>query len=150
MYRAYDNCPYGIGWHMPLSESNLQQALITWAKTKLKEYPELLWLHHIGNGSKRDSREAMRLKSEGVKAGILDLHLPVARGGYHGAMLELKIPGGKCKSPSPEQADYIKFLTEQGYATIVSNDFGELKSFIVDYLEDRLERHANPEAGNIR
>lgn len=127
---------------MALTESNLQQALITWAKTKLKDYPELLWMHAIPNGSKRDSREAMRLKSEGVKAGILDLHLPVARGGYHGAMLELKIPGGKCKTPSKEQLEYIQFLSDQGYATIVSNDFGELKSFIVDYLEGRLIRES--------
>lgn len=125
---------------MSLSESSLQQALITWAKTQLKNYPELLWLHHIGNGSKRDSREAMRLKSEGVKAGILDLHLPCARGGYHGAMLELKIPGGKCKAPSVEQAKYIAFLQAQGYATIVSNSFDELKQFIIDYLEGRIQR----------
>lgn len=125
---------------MALSESSLQQALITWAKTKIKDYPELLWMHAIPNGSKRDSREAMRLKSEGVKAGILDLHLPVARGGFHGAMLELKVPGGKCKTPSPEQCEYILFLREQGYATIVSNSFEELKQFIVDYLEGRIQR----------
>lgn len=132
---------------MPLSESNLQQALITWAKTQSKKYPELLWCHAIPNGSKRDSREAMRLKSEGVKAGILDLHLPVPRGGYHGLMLELKIPGGKCKAPSLEQAEYISFLKNQGYATIVSNSFDELKTFLIDYLEGR---HVNPEAGIIR
>lgn len=125
---------------MSLSESSLQQALITWAKTQVKFYPELLWMHAIPNGSKRDSREAMRLKSEGVKAGILDLHLPVARGGYHGAMLELKRPSGPCLKPSVEQQDYIRFLTEQGYATIVSNDFGELKTFLIDYLEGRIQR----------
>lgn len=128
---------------MPLSESDLQRALITWAKTQVKYYPCLLWMHAIPNGSKRDSREAMRLKSEGVKAGILDLHLPVARGGYHGAMLELKTPQGKCKAPSVEQAAYLKFLNEQGYATIVSNSFDELKTFLIDYLEGRLHRGAD-------
>lgn len=125
---------------MALSESDLQRAIITWAKTQVKTYPELLWLHHVPNGGKRDSSAANLLKKEGVKTGILDLHLPVARGGYHGAMLELKVPGGKCKTPSKEQQEYIQFLSEQGYATIVSNDFGELKSFIVDYLEGRVNR----------
>lgn len=116
-------------------------ALVTWAKTQLKKYPQLLWLHHISNGGKRDSREAMSLKAQGVVAGVLDLHLPVARGGYHGLMIELKLPLGKCKPPSKEQAEYIKFLTEQGYATLVSNSFEEVKSFLVDYLEGNIMRN---------
>lgn len=135
---------------MPLSENDLQRALITWAKTQIPKYPCLLWLHHVPNGGKRDSREAQMLKQSGVKAGILDLALDVAKGGYHGLRLELKKPGGKCLSPSAEQLEYIQFLKEQGYATIVSNSFEELKSFIVDYLEGRLVRNADSEAGNIR
>jgi hypothetical protein len=116
-------------------ESDLQRAIIMWAKTQLGKYPELLWLHHVANGGHRDGREAVGLQSQGVKAGILDLHLPLARGAYHGMMIELKKPGGKCKAPSKEQQEYIDYLAEHGYATLVSNDFGEVKKFIVDYLE---------------
>ena len=125
---------------MPLSENDLQRAIITWAKTQLKTYPQLMWLHHVPNGGKRDSREAMLLKQSGVTKGILDLALDVARGGYHGLRIELKAPGGKCKAPSPEQSEYMAFLTEQGYANIISNDFQEVKSFIVDYLEGNIMR----------
>lgn len=121
-------------------ESDLQCAIIVWARTIERNYPELVWLHHIGNGGKRDSFEAQNLKRQGVKAGILDLHLPVARGGYHGLMAELKHPYGKCKPPSAEQAEYITFLNAQGYATLVSNSFEQVKAFILDYLEGRIIR----------
>lgn len=122
---------------MALSESDLQIALMRWCETQMSKFPELKWIHHISNGGRRDSREAMSLKSQGVKAGVLDLHLPVSRGGFHGLMLELKRPGSKCKPPSKEQIEYISFLEEQGYCTIVSNDFVQLKELIVNYLEGR-------------
>ena len=125
---------------MPLSENDLQRAIITWAKTQSKFHPEVLWLHHVPLGGKRDAREAMSLKMSGVIPGILDLALDVARGGYHGLRVELKQPGGKCKAPSKEQAEYIKFLTEQGYATLLSNSFEEVKGFVLDYLEGRVNR----------
>lgn len=123
-----------------MRESDLQQAIVRWAKTLVTKYPELLWLHAIANGGKRDSREAQSLKEQGLVAGILDMHLPVARGGYHGAMIENKRPGGKCLPPSKEQAEYIEFLTNQGYATLVSNSFDEVKQFLVDYLEGKIMR----------
>jgi hypothetical protein len=155
MYRAYErslgkiessldsiySCPYGIDWHqMALSENDLQRAIITWAKTQVGKHPELLWLHHVPNGGKRDSREAMLLKSSGVTPGILDLHLPVPSGDYNGLMIELKEPGGKCKAASKEQSEYIEFLTSHGYATLLSNSFEEVKGFILDYLEGRIKR----------
>lgn len=128
---------------MSLSENDLQRAIITWAKTQVSKYPCLMWLHHVPNGGKRDSREAQILKQSGVTPGILDLALDVAKGGYHGLRLELKKPGGKCPKPSAEQAEYISFLKEQGYATIVSNSFDELKTFLIDYLEGRIHRGAD-------
>lgn len=128
---------------MPLSENDLQRAIITWAKSQSRFYPELLWLHHVPNGGKRDSREAMMLKSSGVTPGILDLSLDVARGGYHGLRIELKVPGGKCKPPSKEQKEYMAFLTEQGYANMISNSFEEVKKYIVDYLEGRIMREGS-------
>mgnify|MGYP004433785991 CR=1 FL=1 len=39
----------------------------------------------------RDARTAANLKRQGVKAGVPDLHLPVARGGYNGLYIELKV-----------------------------------------------------------
>lgn len=121
-------------------ESDLQRAIIVWSKTMLVRYPELYWLHCVPNGGKRDSREAYSLKQQGLVAGILDLSLDVARGGYNGFKLELKKPGGKCKSATVEQTEYIEFCRDHGYFCAVSNDFDECKSLIVDYLEGRLIR----------
>lgn len=115
-------------------ESDLQRAIFVWRDTIIKDYPELEWLYHCPNGEKRDAFTAQRLKQQGVKAGILDLALDVARGGYNGLRIELKRPGGKCKPPSPEQSAYISFLTEQGYCARISNDFQEVKTIILEYL----------------
>lgn len=125
---------------MPLSESDLQRAIISWAATKERAYPELKWLFHPANGGKRDSREAQSLKQQGVRKGICDLYLDVARGGYHGWRCELKIGSGK---PSAEQIEYLEFLTEQGYFAFWSNSFEQVKLYLVDYLEGRLVRGPN-------
>ena len=117
-------------------ESDLQEAIFSWANTLEPRYPEIRWLHAVPNGGYRSGREAVGLKRQGVKAGILDLHLPVARGGFYGMMIELKRPGGKCAKPRPEQAEYIAFLTEQGYCARISNDFAECKNIILEYLNN--------------
>jgi hypothetical protein len=118
-----------------LSESDLQIAIFRWASTMEAQYPELKWLYHCPNGAKRDSKTAGLLKAQGVKAGILDLHLPVARGPYHGLMIELKKPDGKKATPSTEQKEYMAFLSEQGYSVYCLNDFDVVKSAIMGYLD---------------
>ena len=44
----------------------------------------------IPNGGKRDAAEAAHMKRQGVRAGVPDLCIPLARGGYHGLVIELK------------------------------------------------------------
>lgn len=119
---------------MTLREEDLQTAVFRWAKGMEATWPELRWLHHIANGAKRDAVTAMRLKDQGVKPGILDLHLPVPRGAYHGLMIELKKPDGKVPKPSPEQAEYMAHLDANGYMTACINDFEQVKRMITDYL----------------
>lgn len=46
---------------------------------------------------KRDKATAVALKRQGVKAGVPDICLPVARNGYHGLHIELK--AGKTQQP---------------------------------------------------
>ena len=124
-------------------ESDLQIAVFAWAHTQESIYPELRWLHAVPNGGYRSGREAVGLQRQGVKAGILDIALDVARGGYHGLRIELKRPGVKCAKPSAEQLEYIGFLTRQGYCARISNDFSECKQIILEYL------NSGKEAANI-
>lgn len=75
-------------------ESGHQEAIIEWCAWNMQQYPELELLYHVPNGGKRDKATAAVLKRQGVKAGVPDLVLPVARCGYHGLYIELKAPGG--------------------------------------------------------
>jgi hypothetical protein len=113
-------------------ESNNQQALFQWAAYSNIKYPELSLMYHIPNGGKRNVREAARLKKEGVKSGIPDICLPVARGIYHGLYIELKAGKGKA---SDNQKDWIDRLTNQGYKAEVCIGWEQAKDAILEYLE---------------
>lgn len=56
------------------------------------------------------------MRSEGLKSGVPDLCLPVARSGYHGLYIELK--AGKNK-PTDNQLAWLEVLEAQGYKTAV-------------------------------
>ena len=64
-----------------MSEHQEQKALIQWARLNQQRFPELDLLFAIPNGGLRNIRVARKLKSEGVKPGVSDLFLPVARKG---------------------------------------------------------------------
>ena len=48
------------------------------------------YLIHVPNGGKRSKREAARFKRMGVRPGVSDYLLPVARGIHHSLWVELK------------------------------------------------------------
>ena len=97
------------------------------------------------NGGFRNAKEAIGLARQGVKAGVFDLALDVARGGFHGLKIELKKPGGKCKVPSSEQLEYMTFCCQQGYYAFVSNDFEEVKQRIMDYMDGKIVQGLLPD-----
>lgn len=126
------------------TEAGTQEALFQWAQYQLGRYPELKLLYHIPNGGKRDARTATALKRQGVKAGVPDLHLPVARGGYHGLYIELKVGNNKATAL---QKDWIKELTKQGYLAVVCYGWQEAAEQLVNYLELDTARYADKAAG---
>ncbi len=109
-----------------MSEHDEQTRIVNWARGLAPVYPELGLLFAVPNGAKlpfnRDRRgrryspQANKLKAEGLRSGVPDLCLPVARQGYHGMFLELKIGENR---PSKEQEDYLDALAEQGYYAVV-------------------------------
>ncbi len=82
-------------------------------------YPEVFSnLHHTPNGGYRSKAEAARFKAQGTKAGIPDLQLTMARGGYFGLFIEFKAT----VKPAPvslEQQACIGRLNDQGYLAVV-------------------------------
>lgn len=83
-------------------EDTEQMGVIDWANWNTGRFPELKLLFHVPNGGKRNAAEAARFKAMGVKAGVPDLCLPVARGGYAGLYIEMKY--GKNKTTEKQEA----------------------------------------------
>jgi len=121
-------------------EHQEQVALFKWARMREKRVPELALLFAIPNGGKRNKATAGKLKAEGVKAGVPDICMPVARGRFHGLYIELKAPGGK---PSDSQGKWIKDLTAQGYYACVCVGWESAKMVIEAYLDNGMiaQRH---------
>ena len=116
-------------------EGEEQATLFSWAAMKRGKYPELDLLFHIPNGGSRGKAEAARFKAEGVKPGVPDLFLPVARGPYHGLFIEMKRKkGGKV---SDNQKAWIAALTVQGDLAVVCYGWKDAASLIVDYLDEK-------------
>ena len=97
-------------------EADEQKKLFRWADFMKTEYPELDMMFHIPNGGSRNKLEAANLKKQGVRAGVPDICLPVARGGYHGLFIELKF--GKNKTTA-KQDEWLARLNEKCYAVAV-------------------------------
>ena len=113
-------------------ESVEQQTLIKWARLARGKYPELDMLYHITNEGKRSVVTGARLKSEGLKPGVPDLCLAVARGGAHGLYIEMKrTKGGRV---SPEQARWIEKLSREGYVAVVCRGWEQAREAILRYL----------------
>jgi hypothetical protein len=94
------------------TEHGHQSALFCWAAQNQDRFPELKWMYAIPNGGERNVAVAAKLRAEGVRAGVSDVCLPIARGPFHGFYIEMKKPGGK---ESDKQKEFGAFLVEQGY-----------------------------------
>ena len=113
------------------TEHEEQKALIEWAEIHTGQYPELRSLFAIPNqGAGRNKR----LQREGVKPGVPDLFLPVARPPYHGLFIELKVKGGRS---SAQQQEWIRMLNGTGYRAVVCVGWDVARQVIEDYLSAR-------------
>lgn len=114
------------------SEAVEQRALFEWAAFASASMPELELLYHIPNGGYRNKAEAANLKRQGVKAGVPDLCLPVARKGFNGLYIELK--AGKNKA-SNNQEKWINSLTAEGYLAVICHGWNEAAQLLKNYLQ---------------
>ena len=101
---------------MKISEDSIQQHLFS-AYAQLSGFvPEFEWFFHVPNGGSRHPREAVKLKHMGVRPGVPDILLPVAKQGYYGLAIELK--SGKNK-PTEHQLKWIEYLRSQNWYVTV-------------------------------
>lgn len=110
------------------TEDQEQEALFQWAAL----VPELKLMHAIPNGGYRHPATAARLARTGVKAGVPDICLPVARGKYHALYIELK--RRRKGAVSVTQAEWHRALRANGYAVHVCLGWEAAKEVIEGYL----------------
>lgn len=112
-------------------ESKHGQALFRWSQLCLEAHPELDLLYHVPNGGRRGKAEAAIMKAEGVRAGMPDYHLPVARGEFVGLWIELKAPGGRV---SPAQRERMEALRKAGHRCEVAVGWEAARNLLIEYL----------------
>lgn len=124
-------------------ESILQESCFTWFKL---QYPKMEKMFYaIPNGGSRAKKEVKnkagktvyvsiegkRMKAEGVKAGVADAFLGVARKGFHGMYIEFK--WGR-NTTSAEQKAFLEIAKTFGYHTVVVYSFDQFVAEIEKYL----------------
>lgn len=120
------------------TEDEEQMIVIQWANLSGGKWPDLKWIYHTPNGGSRSKAEAARFKAMGVKAGVPDLFLPAAYGGYHGLYIEMKRrKGGKL---SAEQKKWIAALIENDYRVERCDGWEEAVAVLEEYLRSGKEK----------
>lgn len=109
--------------------------MFRWAAYAAGNIPELKLLYHVPNEGQRSRATGGRLRAEGLKRGVPDICLPVARGKFHGLYIELKrVEGGRV---SDAQREWIDRLNAQGNLACTCRGWDEARKTILEYLGRR-------------
>lgn len=109
-----------------------QAALIAELRIRMPEVADLIY--HVPNGGHRLKSVAAKLKQQGVVAGIPDLVLTMARGGFFGLYIEFKATPPNDAAISASQHERIRKLNEQGYLAVVCRGHFDAMEQIRAYL----------------
>lgn len=147
----------------PVDREGLEQAaLMEELRVRMPAVADLIY--HVPNGGHRLKSVAVKLKQQGVVAGIPDLVLTMARGGYFGLYIEFKATPPNDATISASQHERIRKLNAQGYLawcavgtsmrwsrsalpTTCSNRGGRMTSAAVKMSDAEIKRQA---AGAVR
>lgn len=117
-------------------EHEIQKTFIDWCALASAQRPELALIYAIPNGGHRHPAVGAKMKAEGVKAGMPDLHLPVPRGAHGSLYIEVKAPGEK---PTKHQLDRHAELRSAGNVVVVCDGVQQLIDITLAYLEGRVQ-----------
>lgn len=116
---------------MKNEEHNLQVACINWLRL---QHPNT-FIFAIPNGGARNAVTGAMLKAEGVVAGVPDLFIAEACGGWNGLFIEMKTKKGVL---SERQKNVIAVLKQRGYLTAVCRSFEDFRQVCTAYLENAI------------
>lgn len=114
-----------------ISETQIQIQCINWFRQQYRAIYDAGCLIHIANERQCSMRRGKELKDMGVRKGIPDLCLFMARKGFHGLFIEMKAPH---EYPRPEQRQIMAMLEREGYKCVVCRSLEEFRTIINDYL----------------
>lgn len=128
------------------SEATEQEDVVSWCLHHERMYPELKWIHHCPNGGSRQKGEASRLKAQGVKAGVPDLHLPIPKGSYVGLYIEMKYDKGRLEAV---QKEWLKAMADAGHFACVCYGYDYAVKVIEDYVRLSSGQNMGWENGSV-
>lgn len=113
-------------------EHEIQKTFIDVTVLMTAARPELGTIYAIPNGGHRHPAVGGKLKREGVRAGMPDLHLPVPRGPFASLYMETKAPG---ESISKSQKERFPILRKYGNVVAVCFSVDQLMNTALAYLD---------------
>ncbi len=113
-------------------EEREQVKVFDWIREQIKTYPRLMLAFHIPNGGIRNIVAATRLKRAGVKAGMPDICIPLARYEANGLWIEMKSENGRL---SDEQKVIHAFLRSEGHLVYTCYSAKTAIEIIKNYLD---------------
>ena len=115
------------------TEDEEQAALFRWVAFQKGKFPELETLYHIPNEGKRSKSQGAKLKTIGLRPGVPDLCLPVARGGFHALYIEMKrTKNGRL---SDDQRRWLEKLNAAGNKAVRCGGWENAAEVILNYLK---------------
>ena len=113
-----------------------QVRVVSWFDGRYREHKGRLFSvpngANLAGGQRQRFAQVSRLKAEGLRVGVPDLILPVARGEYHAMAIEMKrVKGGTL---SEKQKAWIRYLLEGGWHAVVCSGADEAIEKITAYM----------------
>lgn len=115
-----------------------QCQVFAWTRPLEHVYPRLKLLRSSFNPGKLSIGMRIKMAKEGAKAGFPDLQLSVARQGYHGLYIEMKVGYNQL---SAVQEEMNLALLMEGHQVLVCRSWQEAVTQIFDYLGEIERKH---------
>lgn len=114
-------------------EHRLQCACVRWFRLVYPQHHHNLFA--VPNGGYRTPATAAKIKAEGALPGVSDLILLIARGGYHGLLIEMKKDKGR---QSEAQREWQRLIAADGYKYVVVRSIEDFIKVVEAYLKETI------------
>ncbi|MDH2299812.1 VRR-NUC domain-containing protein [Cobetia sp. 29-18-1] len=121
-------------------EGHEQMVLIRWLNGEQRRGKQVGVLledvtYHVPNGGQRNKKTAADLKAQGVRAGVSDLVIASARGGWHGLYLEFKAAPPHDAALAGSQREWLARMEARGYLAVLAKGVEEAKAVLIAYAD---------------